>query len=97
MPFVLGLCSSSAAPQVAPVSPGQKPLLPAIRPQDAGKKCIVIDLDETLVHSSFKVIQMIHKTESISIHGLISFSNNRMVQMNLASWAFKAGSNVWDY
>jgi len=48
--------SSSAAPQVAPVSPGQKPLLPAIRPQDAGKKCIVIDLDETLVHSSFKPI-----------------------------------------
>ena len=30
-------------------------LLPASHYQDADKKCIVIDLDETLVHSSFKV------------------------------------------
>lgn len=30
-------------------------LLPAIRHQDMHKKCMVIDLDETLVHSSFKV------------------------------------------
>ena len=34
-----------------------KQLLPEIRADDVGKKCIVIDLDETLVHSSFKVIQ----------------------------------------
>lgn len=33
-----------------------KHLLPEIRVQDKGKKCIVIDLDETLVHSSFKPI-----------------------------------------
>ena len=26
-----------------------------IRPEDSKKMCIVIDLDETLVHSSFKV------------------------------------------
>ena len=32
-----------------------KALLPDIRPEEADKKCIVIDLDETLVHSSFKV------------------------------------------
>lgn len=31
-------------------------LLPPIRHQDMHKKCMVIDLDETLVHSSFKVI-----------------------------------------
>lgn len=30
-------------------------LLPPIRHQDMHKKCMVIDLDETLVHSSFKV------------------------------------------
>ena len=30
-------------------------LLPPIRPSDSGKKCLIIDLDETLVHSSFKV------------------------------------------
>lgn len=30
-------------------------LLPQIRHSDMHKKCMVIDLDETLVHSSFKV------------------------------------------
>ncbi|KIK03515.1 hypothetical protein K443DRAFT_676691 [Laccaria amethystina LaAM-08-1] len=34
-----------------------KPLLPPISPQHAGRKCLVLDLDETLVHSSFKSIQ----------------------------------------
>lgn len=34
-------------------------LLPASRNQDADRKCVVIDLDETLVHSSFKVRQKI--------------------------------------
>jgi len=32
------------------------PLLPPPPPELAGKKCIVLDLDETLVHSSFKPI-----------------------------------------
>ncbi|KAJ6609846.1 NLI interacting factor [Mycena sp. CBHHK59/15] len=34
-----------------------KPLLPPISPQHLGRKCLVLDLDETLVHSSFKSIQ----------------------------------------
>ncbi|KAG5221340.1 protein phosphatase [Salix suchowensis] len=34
-----------------------KPLLPPIAPQHVGRKCLVLDLDETLVHSSFKSIQ----------------------------------------
>ncbi|KAH9165472.1 hypothetical protein EDB89DRAFT_2076743 [Lactarius sanguifluus] len=34
-----------------------RPLLPPISPQHAGRKCLVLDLDETLVHSSFKSIQ----------------------------------------
>ncbi|KAF8813603.1 NIF-domain-containing protein [Phlegmacium glaucopus] len=33
-----------------------KPLLPPISPHHAGRKCLVLDLDETLVHSSFKSI-----------------------------------------
>nr|GAT57641.1 protein phosphatase [Mycena chlorophos] len=33
------------------------PLLPPVAPQHAGRKCLVLDLDETLVHSSFKSIQ----------------------------------------
>lgn len=34
--------------------PGE-PLLPQMESNDEGKICVVIDLDETLVHSSFKV------------------------------------------
>lgn len=34
-------------------------LLPPVRHQDMHKMCMVIDLDETLVHSSFKVSVMI--------------------------------------
>lgn len=33
----------------------QKALLGPIRPEHQGRKCLVLDLDETLVHSSFKV------------------------------------------
>ena len=33
----------------------QQWLLPPIQPRFKGKKCLVLDLDETLVHSSFKV------------------------------------------
>lgn len=32
-----------------------KALLPALRAEHQGRKCLVLDLDETLVHSSFKV------------------------------------------
>jgi RNA polymerase II subunit A small phosphatase-like protein len=41
----------------APETAGQKQqwLLPPIAPRFQGKKCLVLDLDETLVHSSFKV------------------------------------------
>ncbi|KAG9127082.1 hypothetical protein FRC07_000733 [Ceratobasidium sp. 392] len=41
-----------------PIGPdGQpKPLLPPLAPSHAGRKCLVLDLDETLVHSSFKLI-----------------------------------------
>ncbi|XP_039919320.1 CTD small phosphatase-like protein [Hirundo rustica] len=35
--------------------PPAKYLLPELTASDYGKKCVVIDLDETLVHSSFKV------------------------------------------
>jgi len=34
-----------------------RPLLPSVAPQHVGRKCLVLDLDETLVHSAFKVIQ----------------------------------------
>ncbi len=39
------------------VTPGDKQrwLLPPLQPHFKGRKCLVLDLDETLVHSSFKV------------------------------------------
>lgn len=40
---------------VSTPEPAQKWLLPPIRPEFRGRKCLVLDLDETLVHSSFKV------------------------------------------
>ncbi|OJT10270.1 hypothetical protein TRAPUB_13224 [Trametes pubescens] len=41
-----------------PVGPDgvPRPLLPPLSPKHAGRKCLVLDLDETLVHSSFKAI-----------------------------------------
>lgn len=40
----------------APEQPQQEWLLPPIQPHLKGRKCLVLDLDETLVHSSFKVV-----------------------------------------
>lgn len=51
------------------VSPQQHEpsLLPEVTAQDQGKICVVIDLDETLVHSSFKVPKHIFLDVSASI------------------------------
>lgn len=38
-------------------------LLPPIAPRFVGKKCLVLDLDETLVHSSFKVSHISRSSE----------------------------------
>jgi hypothetical protein len=43
-------------------SGGNRYLLPQIRHSDMHKKCMVIDLDETLVHSSFKVSSKVSLT-----------------------------------
>ncbi|KAG8874035.1 hypothetical protein FRC20_006880 [Serendipita sp. 405] len=41
-----------------PIGPDGKeaPLLPPLSKENKGRKCLVLDLDETLVHSSFKLI-----------------------------------------
>lgn len=44
-----------AVEQGAETKEQQRWLLPPIKPEFKGKKCLVLDLDETLVHSSFKV------------------------------------------
>ncbi|ERE74433.1 CTD small phosphatase-like protein [Cricetulus griseus] len=58
--------------QVIPVpSPPAKSLLPEVTVLDYGKKCVVIDLDETLVHSSFKPISNADFIVPVEIDGTI--------------------------
>ncbi|WYZ44191.1 hypothetical protein EsH8_VII_000627 [Colletotrichum jinshuiense] len=49
--------------------PEQKSLLPPIAPEFKGKKCLVLDLDETLVHSSFKILHQADFTIPVEIEG----------------------------
>ncbi|XP_066527075.1 carboxy-terminal domain RNA polymerase II polypeptide A small phosphatase 2 [Hoplias malabaricus] len=44
-------------------------LLPEVTPEDQGKICVVIDLDETLVHSSFKPINNADFIVPVEIEG----------------------------
>lgn len=46
--------TSTAASPATPSS--SQPLLGCPHPEDAGKKCLVLDLDETLAHSSFQPV-----------------------------------------
>jgi len=63
-----------AQAQAAPVyhggpgDPGYN-LLPAMAPDVKGKKCVVLDLDETLVHSSFKPVPNADYVVPIEIDG----------------------------
>jgi len=34
----------------------ERPLLPLLADKNKNRKCLVLDLDETLVHSSFRVL-----------------------------------------
>ncbi|KAG9242488.1 plasma membrane phosphatase required for sodium stress response [Calycina marina] len=47
----------------------QKWLLPPIADRFKGKKCLVLDLDETLVHSSFKILHQADMTIPVEIEG----------------------------
>ncbi|KEF56929.1 uncharacterized protein A1O9_07119 [Exophiala aquamarina CBS 119918] len=44
-------------------------LLPPIQPHLQGRKCLVLDLDETLVHSSFKILNQADFTIPVEIEG----------------------------
>ncbi|KAM4705830.1 CTD small phosphatase-like protein isoform 2-T2 [Rhinophrynus dorsalis] len=56
---------------IAIPSPPTKYLLPELKVSDYGKKCVVIDLDETLVHSSFKPINNADFIVPVEIDGTI--------------------------
>nr|POE62276.1 putative phosphatase psr2 [Quercus suber] len=47
----------------------RKWLLPPLRQELRGRKCLVLDLDETLVHSSFKILHQADFTIPVEIEG----------------------------
>ncbi|KAK4949557.1 hypothetical protein LTR10_012175 [Elasticomyces elasticus] len=55
--------------EAAPIDDGRKWLLGPLRPEFKGKKCLVLDLDETLVHSSFKILHQADFTIPVEIEG----------------------------
>ncbi|KIV97040.1 hypothetical protein PV10_00842 [Exophiala mesophila] len=61
---------TNEAPPV-PEPPPEKTtwLLPPIQPRFKGRKCLVLDLDETLVHSSFKILNQADFTIPVEIEG----------------------------
>jgi RNA polymerase II subunit A small phosphatase-like protein len=52
-----------------PTDQKQQWLLPPIASRFQGKKCLVLDLDETLVHSSFKILHQADFTIPVEIEG----------------------------
>ncbi|CAO3683191.1 unnamed protein product [Umbelopsis ramanniana] len=48
--------SADGSIPLQPMAADQKPLLPPLSKEHQNKKCLVLDLDETLIHSSFKFI-----------------------------------------
>ncbi|XP_021346879.1 carboxy-terminal domain RNA polymerase II polypeptide A small phosphatase 1-like isoform X1 [Mizuhopecten yessoensis] len=54
-----------------PRAPPEKYLLSQVRHQDMNRKCVVIDLDETLVHSSFKPINNADFIVPVEIEGTV--------------------------
>lgn len=56
---VLAIPESIVRKESAVSLPNKKHLLPPISEDHLGRKCLVLDLDETLVHSSFKVSNLV--------------------------------------
>lgn len=79
-----GVAAHQASQEPSAVStpePAQKWLLPPITSRFSGKKCLVLDLDETLVHSSFKVSMLQHNIfKGKALTSFIRFSTKPTLQ-----------------
>jgi len=56
-----------------PIENNRPKLLGSIHPNDAGKKCLVLDLDETLVHSSFRAVEKSDFVIPVQIEDVVHF------------------------
>lgn len=66
-----GLPVFNSGQSVSTLQGRHRHLLPQVRHQDMHKKCMVIDLDETLVHSSFKPIANADFIVPVEIDGTV--------------------------
>jgi RNA polymerase II subunit A small phosphatase-like protein len=64
---------SSSVPDVPALKEEQSGLLPTLHPDDRGKKCLVLDLDETLVHSSFRAVPGADFVIPVQIEDVVHF------------------------
>ncbi|KAJ3359698.1 hypothetical protein GGF32_009043 [Allomyces javanicus] len=63
--------SGSSSAGVGVASTPAPALLPPLAPEDVGKKCLVLDLDETLLHSSFKLVPNADFIIPVEIDGIV--------------------------
>lgn len=61
--------AADVPPVPEPVPEKQQWLLPPAQPPLKGRKCLILDLDETLVHSSFKILNQADFTIPVEIEG----------------------------
>jgi RNA polymerase II subunit A small phosphatase-like protein len=74
-----------AAPE--PAEQKQQWLLPPIAPRFQGKKCLVLDLDETLVHSSFKVCFIVNDCIQVT-------NSSRFYTKQISPFLLKSRANI---